>query len=134
MAELDIIQTMRDAVHSALIAGDHELSETALLDRADALLATMPTMRGQPATAALLLRRNHATLHKELCRGTAPLPTPEVIEDEVRMITQAVMVAVEVVEGISVEVAVLLALAIRAAGVAQLCARPPIAAGYGTNN
>ena len=46
------------------------------------------------------------------------------IEDEVRMLTRAVMVAIETQEGIPVDASVLLALALRARGIDHLCALP----------
>ena len=121
MYQLEIWRTINEAVHNALVDGAHLLSENELLRRADDLLLRLPTVRGTQPTAALLLRRHHTALCKELCRGREPRPLPEVVEDEVRELTRAVMVAADLNEGFSVEVAVLLALAIRARGVEELC-------------
>ena len=124
MHHLEIWQTINPAVHAALLDGLHRLREHELLRRADELLLRMPTVGGTQPTAALLLRRYHGALQKELCDGREPRPLPEVVEDEVRELTRAVLVAADLNEGFSVEAAVLLALAIRAGGVANLCATP----------
>ena len=124
MDHLEIWQTIQAAVHDALIDRLHLLSESALIERADALLREMPAVGGTQPTAALLLRRYRGALQKELCNGHEPRPLPGAIEDEVRELTRAVMVAIDVNEGFSVETAVLLALAIRAGGLAKFCAVP----------
>jgi hypothetical protein len=124
MHHLDIWETINAAVHDALLDEVHTLGEAELLRRADALLLGLPSVSGSPPTAALLLRRHRAALQKELCAGRVPRPLPDVIEDEVRELTRAVMVSVDVSEGFSVEAAVLLALAIRAGGLERLCELP----------
>ncbi len=124
MSQLEIWQTINQAVHDALVDGAYRLSERDLLARADELLERMPTAGGTRLTGALLLRRYHHPLQKELCRGGAPIPLPDVIEDEVRELTRVVLVAADVGEGFSVDVAVLLALAIRAGGIARYCGEP----------
>ena len=124
MDHLEIWQTIHVAVHDALIDRLHLLSESALIERADALLREMPAVGGTQPTAALLLRRYRGALQKELCNGREPRPLPGAVEDEVRELTRAVMVAVDAHEGFSVETAVLLALAIRAGGLAKFCSVP----------
>ena len=124
MHHLEIWQTINAAVHEALVDGSHNLSQAELLRRADDLLLRMPVVGGAQPTAGLLLRRYQGALQKELCTGREPRALPEVIEDEVRELTRAVMVAVDLNEGFSVEAAVLLALAVRAGGLAEFCARP----------
>ena len=124
MHHLEIWQTINQAVHNALLDGAHTLSERELLRRADDLLLGMPIAGGGQPTAALLLRRSHRILQRELCDGSVPRPLGTIVEDEVRELTRAIMVAVDLTEGFSVDTAVLLALAIRAGGVERLC-RPP---------
>ena len=121
MHHLEIWQTINQAVHNALLDEAHTLSERELLLRADDLLLRMPIVGGSQPTAALMLRRSQAALQKELCAGGAPRPLGDTVEDEVRELTRAVMVAVDLNEGFSIETAVLLALAIRAGGVDRLC-------------
>ena len=128
MDELELVETLNGEVHKALLNNYHTLSEQRLIELANGALMDMPTLDGNAPTAGLLLRHYHSALHRELCSGQTPRPMPYVIEDEVRMLTRAVMVAIETQEGISVEASVLLALAIRAGGVAKLCAMPPDAA------
>jgi len=124
MDELELIETLNGAVHKALLNNYHTLSEHQLIQLADETLVDMPTLSGAAPTAALLLRHYHSALHRELCVGQAPRDIPYVIEDEVRMLTRAVMVAIETQEGISVDASVLLALALRARGLDNLCAMP----------
>jgi hypothetical protein len=123
MDHLEIWQTIHAAVHDALMDRLHLLSESTLTERADVLLREMPAVGGTQPTAALL-RRYRAALQNELCTGREPRPLPGVLEDEVRELTRAVMVAVDAREGFSVETAVLLALAIRAGGLVKFCALP----------
>jgi hypothetical protein len=122
MDHLEIWQTIDEAIHDALIDRLHLLSESALIERADALLREMPVVGSTQPTARLLLRRYRGALQKELCNGREPRPLSDVVEDEMRELTHAVMVAVDAREGFSVETAVLLALAIRAGGLAKFCA------------
>lgn len=124
MEQPEIITILHEAVRDALEDGDHELDEADLIRRADTIIASLPTLAGGGVTAGLLLRRYQPALQRELCRGGRPFPTPPIIEDEVREITRAVMVAIEAREGISVEASVLLALALRARGLDTLCALP----------
>ncbi len=134
MHHLEIWQTINDAVHAALLDGAHTLSERELLRRMDDILLRMPIVGGTQPMAALLLRRYHGALQKELCNGRQPRPLPEIVEDEVRELTRAVMVTVDLSEGFSVEAAVLLALAIRAGGVERLCAAPASTSQLGAPN
>lgn len=124
MDRLEIEETIDEAVHDALLDGLHLLDQDDLLYRADDLLRRLPSVAGTPPTGALLLRRYRGALQKELCVGREPRPMPDVIEDEVREITRAVMVGAGLNEGFSVETAVLLALAIRAGGTDTFCATP----------
>ncbi|MBA3946321.1 MAG: hypothetical protein H0X37_17370 [Herpetosiphonaceae bacterium] len=124
MDELELIETLNGAVHKALLNNYHTLSEHQLLELSDQLLVDMPTLGGTAPTAAVLLRHYHSTLHRELCIGQTPRSIPYVIEDEVRMLTRAVMVAIETQEGIPVDASVLLALTLRARGIDKLCAMP----------
>ncbi len=124
MDELELIETLNGAVHKALLNNYHTMSEYQLLELSDQLLVDMPTLGGAAPTAALLLRHYHSALHRELCIGQTPRPIPYVIEDEVRMLTRAVMVAIETQEGIPVDASVLLALALRAGGIDKLCGMP----------
>lgn len=106
---LEILETINAAVRDALANNLDLLSEHELIERADALLRTLPVAGGAQPTAALLLRRYRGALQKELCDGRRPRALPG---------------AVDVSEGFSVETAALLALAIRADGVARLCEMP----------
>jgi len=124
MDHLEIWETINAAVHDALLDDLDTLSEAELLRRADNLLLGLPSVGGSPTSASLLLRRHRVALQKELCAGYPPRPLPDAIEDEVRELTRAVMVSVDVGEGFSVESAVLFALAIRAGGVKRLCESP----------
>lgn len=117
---LEIWETINEASHAALLDDLHTLSEHELLRRADDALLNLPIVGGTQPTAALLLRRYRGALQKELCRGLEARPLPEIVEDQVRELTRAVMVAIDS-EGFSVEAAVLLALAIRAHGVEEYC-------------
>ena len=127
MHHLEIWQTINAAVRAALLDGAHTLSERELLQRVDELLLRLPVVSGAPPTAVALLRRYHRALQRELCDGREPRPLPDVVEDQVRELTRAVMVTVVQDESISIEAAVLLALAIRADGIARLCAIPAAA-------
>lgn len=124
MAQPEIFEAINESVHDALLDGLHLLDQDDLLYRADDLLRRLPSVAGTPPTSGLLLRRYRGALQKELCLGREPRPLPDVIEDEVREITRAVMVSVGLSEGFSVETSVLLALAIRAGGIETLCATP----------
>ena len=128
MDRLEIEDTIDEAVHDALLDGLHLLDQDDLLYRADDLLRRMPSVNGTPPTGSLLLRRYRGSLQKELCLGREPRPMSEVVEDEVREITRAVMVSAGLSEGFSVDTAVLLALAIRAGGVEAFCATPAFTA------
>ena len=123
MQHLEIWRAINEAVHDALLDGAHRVSEQELFRRADELLRRLPIAGGTQPTAALLLRRYHTRLRKELCLGNEPRRLTDVVEDEVRELTRAVLVAMDS-EGFSIDVAVLLALAIRAGGVERYCASP----------
>lgn len=127
MDHLEIWETITDAVREALDDGLYLLDERELGERADALLRDMPVVGGSQPTAALLLRRYRSPLQKELCSGHRPRPLPGDLLGEVCELTRAVMVAVAAGEGLSVDVAVLLALAIRAGGLSRFCEVPATA-------
>lgn len=124
MSSRDIVDTINQAVRDALLDGAHLLSERELTERADDLLSRMPVVGGAQPTTGLLLRRYRGALQKELCVGRQPRPMPEIVEDEVRELTRAVIVAIESHEGFSVDISVLLALVIRTGGLAEFCAVP----------
>jgi hypothetical protein len=126
---IEIWQTINQAVHAALRDDRHHLSEHELIRDADELLLQMPTVSGSAPTAAQLLRRYRTALQHELCVGHQPRPLPPELEDQVRELTRAVMVVLGGHEGMSVEIAVLLALAIRANGVQHFCALSSAAIG-----
>ncbi len=121
---LEIWETIHRAVDGALDDNLHRLDEHELMRRADEALLQLPIVGGTQPTAALLLRRYRRALQHELCQGRAPRPLPAGLEEQVRELTRAVMVVMGGHEGMSVDIAVLLALAIRADGVEQLCATP----------
>lgn len=121
---LEIWQTINKAVHASLEDELPYLAEHELMHRADELLLQLPIVGGSQPTAAQLLRRYRGALQHELCRGRDPRPLPDKLEDEVRELTRAVMVVMGGHEGMSVDIAVLLALAIRANGVQHLCESP----------
>ena len=123
-AMLEIWETIYQAVDGALDENLHRLDEHELMRRADEALLQLPIVGGTQPTAALLLRRNRGALQHELCLGREPRPLPAGIEEQVRELTRAVMVTMGGHEGMSVDIAVLLALAIRADGVDRLCATP----------
>ena len=109
MEQLEIWQTISETTHNAIQDGLHRLSEHELLRRADEILRRMPVVGGAQPTAALLLRRYQFALRKELCEGPRPRSLPEDVEEQVRELTRAVMVTVDLNEGFSIEAAVLLA-------------------------
>jgi hypothetical protein len=121
---LEIWQTINRAVHASLEDELPYLNEHELMQRADVLLLQLPIVGGSQPTAAQLLRRYRGALQHELCQGREPRPLPDELEDEVRELTRAVMVVMGGHEGMSVDIAVLLALAIRASGVQHLCESP----------
>ena len=126
---LEIWQTIIQTVDAALDDNLHYLDEHDLMRRADELLLNLPIVGGAQPTAALLLRRYRSALQHELCQGREPRQLPSGIEDEVGELTRVVMVVMGGHEGMSVDVAVLLALVIRVRGVQQLCETPASSAG-----
>ncbi|GAC1549803.1 MAG: hypothetical protein NVS2B7_25850 [Herpetosiphon sp.] len=124
MTDANLIETLNSAVHRALQNNYHQLNDHDLIVLADELLQTMPMMTAVKVGAAQLLRRYRPSLQRELCNGSAPIPLPAVIEDEVRILTRAIMVSIESQEGISVEACVLLGLVLRAQGLSTLCQSP----------
>lgn len=121
---IEIWQTINKAVAAALDDGLDSLSAHELMQRADYALETIPSVTGTGPTAALLLRRYQSALQHEICLGREPRPLPDDLDGEVRELTRAVMVVLGIHEGISIEISVLLALAIRANGLQQFCALP----------
>ncbi len=123
MHHLEIWRTISTAVQALLDNGAHTWSEHELLRRADELLLGLPTVGGTQPTASGLLRRYHTQLQHELCRDREPRALPGELDEQVGELTRAVMVTAGD-EGISVEVAVLLGLAIQAGGLTRFCATP----------
>jgi hypothetical protein len=124
LMQLEIWRTIDTAVRNALQDGVDAWSERQLLRRVDQLLLGMPSVGGSPPTATALLRRHHARLQHELCNGRDPRPLPDDIEERTRELTRAVLVSISASEGVSIEVAVLLGLAVQAGGLARLCVMP----------
>ena len=101
------------------------LSESSLVQRSDALLATLPGLSGaQSVTTATLLGRYHTRLQKEVCRAAQPRVVGASIEDELRELTRAILVTVGIGEGVSVEAAAGMALVLYRRGIVSFCALP----------
>lgn len=130
MHHSQIWEDISTGVDAALANGLHLLDENDLIDRADRLFANVPTAGGTQPTTALLLRKYHAQLHAELCTGSRPRAHFETLDDELRELTRAVVVAVDSSEGTSIETSVLLGLIIYQRGLAHFCARPATAANF----
>ncbi len=124
MAYSQIVQDINTAVHHAIADGLYELGETDLIERADALLATLPIAGGAEPTTVLLLRHYHMQLQAELCHGRRPWAQFDTVEGELRELTRGVMATMGGDEGISVETAVLIALVLHVHGIAKFCALP----------
>ncbi len=126
MYQTEIRQDITTSVDRAMRARLDLLNEAATMGRSDALLATLPGVGGsRPATTAMLLRRYHTSLHRELCQANQPRVAAAPVEDELRELTRAILVTVGVREGISIEAAVGMALVLHKRGVAPFCARLP---------
>jgi hypothetical protein len=115
------------AVRVALAARRDRLDVAHLVVQSDALLATLARGHGAPvATTAALLGRYDTRLHQELCQGTPPRMTPATAEAELWELTRAVFLTIGLTEGVSMDVAVSLALVLYARGVAPFCATPTL--------
>ncbi len=124
MDQLTIWQDINDAVRNAIGERLHLLNRNTLILRSDALLARLPQMRSTQTTTSGLLQRYHMQLQQELCQGNRPRMQFSQLEDELRELTRAVVVTIVADSGISIENAVLLALILRAQGLARFCALP----------
>ena len=111
MYQIDISRDITASVQQALDRRLEQLNEVSLVQRSDALLATLPGLaRSQAATTAALLTRYHPMVHMELNRGHPPGTMPPTVVDELRELTRAVLLTVGIKEGVSVEAAVGMAL------------------------
>lgn len=127
MQHTTIRQDIATSVHRALSEQLDLVPEDDLVQRSDTLLSTLPSHSGsQPISTALLLRRYNTALHQEICLGTQPRMLAATVEDELRDLTCAVMLATGSTEGVSVEAAVGLALVLYKRGVIPFCALPPV--------
>ena len=125
MNQTGIRHDITTAVHQAMDEHLELLSEAAMVRRSDALLATLPGGSGsQPATTAMVLRRYQQRLQQELCDGNQPRATAATVQDELGEVTRAVLLTVGIGEGVSIDVAVGLALVLYKRGVAPFCALP----------
>ncbi len=125
MYQAVIRQDIITSVDRALAARHDQLNEAAMVRRSDSLLATLPGVSGaRAATTAMLLRRYHAPLRRELCQGNQPRVGAMAVEDELQELTRAVLVTIGIGEGISIEAAVGMALALHKRGVGPFCALP----------
>ena len=124
MDQTDIWRDITTSVNQALEVRLELLNEVSLVQRSDALLARLPGVTGaRVATTALLLRRYHTGLHRELCRVRQPRTRPATVEDALRELTRAVLVTVGIGEGVSVEAAVAMALVLNKRGIVPFCAQ-----------
>lgn len=99
------------------------LSDARLVQRSDALLATMPSLGGsQPTTTAGLLQRYDTPLHQAVCWDNQPRLTSATVADELRDLTRAMILTLGPTEGVSIDAAVALALVLYTRGVAPFCA------------
>lgn len=124
MDQLSIWQDINDAVRSAIDEGLYLLDQNALTAYSDALLARLPQLRNTNTTTVGLLRRYHMQLWQELCQDNRPRMQFNRLEDELRELTRAIVATIASDSGISIENAVLLALILRAQGLARFCATP----------
>ncbi len=120
--DYNIWQDIDDAIDVALAERLHLQSQSALVARSDALLASLPQMRNRRTTTAELLRRYHVELQQELCQDHRPRMRFSTLEDEVRELTRGVAATIVSDSGISIENAVVLALVLRAQGLEKFCA------------
>ncbi len=126
MYNLDIWKDINAAARAAILDDLHELDEDDLLERSDALLATLPVVGKEQPTTLGLLKRYQGRLQQELCIGNEPrIAEFHLVQEELVEITRGIMVVIEGSEGISIESALHLALVLRARGLANFCATPP---------
>lgn len=131
MYQTDIWHDITISVQHALDEQLDQLPEAHLVQRSDALLATMPSLSGSSlTTTASLLRRYDTPLHQAVCRDTQPRLTSATVAEELRDVTRAVILTLGPNEGVSIDAAVSLALVLYSRGIAPFCARPglPISA------
>lgn len=131
MHHSQIWEDILTGIDSAIDNGLHLLDERDLIDRADRLFENVPVAGGTQPTTALLLRRYHQQLHSELCVGSRPRARFDTLQDELRELTRAVVVAIQSNEGISIETSVLIALVLQKRGIANFCAQPATTPLYG---
>jgi len=126
MYNLEIWKDINSAARTAILDDLHEMDEDDLLERSDALLATLPVVGKEQPTTLALLKRYQGRLQQELCIGREPrIAEFHLVQEELVEITRGIMVVIEGSEGISIESAVHLALVLRARGLAEFCATPP---------
>ncbi len=125
MYQTNLWQEITTSVHQILDVRLDLLSEGSLVQRSDALLATLPGVSGaQSLTTAMLLGRYHVRLQKELCRAAQPRVVGASIEDDLHELTRAILVTVGIGEGVSVEAAAGMALVLYRRGIVSFCALP----------
>lgn len=116
----DITIAVRQALHQRL----DQLGEPALMQHSDLLLATLPGMRGaQPLSTAQLLLRYGPSLAGDVCRGNLAGIPAEHVQDRLGRLTRAVLLSVGVGEGVSVEIALGIALVLYKRDSARCAAR-----------
>jgi hypothetical protein len=125
MKQTTMQRDITTAVQRALLERRDLHATAGLVRQSDALLATLPSVRGsqQPTTAGFLWRY-HTPLHQELCHGTQPHAPATTVEDELQDLTRAVLVTVGTSEALSIDAAVGLALVLYTRGLAPFCAVP----------
>lgn len=115
------------SVQRALDAQLDQLSDAHLVQRSDALLATLPSVGGSSViTTASILRRYDTPLHQAMCLNKQPLLSAAAPADVLHDVARAVILTVGPAEGVSVDVAVTLALVLYTRGIAPFCARPSL--------
>lgn len=129
MHHSQIVEDINTAVHHAIRDDLHLLDEAALTARSDAMLQSLPIMGGQQPTTTALLRHYHSELHAELCVNHQPRIAAASVEDELRELTRAVVVAMGGDEGLPIDSAALVGLVLYAQGLVKFCALPAGAPG-----
>jgi hypothetical protein len=124
MHHSQIMQDINTVVDRAIDDRLHLLSEAELIRHCDALLRNLPVTSGPAPTTALLLRRYESQLHAELCAAGRPRFKAETVDEQLRELTRAVLATIGAGEGVPVEAAMLIGLALLKRGVATFCAQP----------